>query len=453
MHIHILGICGTFMGGIAMVARQAGHKVTGSDRNVYPPMSDELKAAGIEIVEGYDAAQLDLNPDLIVVGNVMKRGMTVIERMLNEKWPYVSGPQWLYEHYLQHKKVLCVAGTHGKTTTTSMLCHILNEAGLNPGFLVGGIPENFGISARSTDSPYFVIEGDEYDCAFFDKRAKFVHYHPDVVILNNLEYDHADIYENLAAIQKQFHHLVRTVPSAGTVVVPSDCKALDEVLHMGLWSHEVRVGGEDLTYELLSRDGSAFKVMENGKAVTEVHGPFTGLYSVHNALMALAAARAVGVSLETGAQALASFKMPKRRMELKGTVGEVSVYDDFAHHPTAVRVTLEGLRAHLDPDTRLIAVFEPRSNSMKAGVNGALLPHAFDSADEVYVYASPEVRFNVADALKGCPVPCEVDHDFEHLVATLVHKAHGKCAILCMSNGSFNGIHGKILYGLRHKAV
>ena len=450
MHIHILGICGTFMGGIAMIARQAGFKVTGSDQNVYPPMSDELQQAGIEIYQGYDEKQLDLAPDLVVVGNVMKRGMPVIERLLNDKIPYVSGPQWLYEHYLKNKRVLCVAGTHGKTTTTSMLTHILECNGKNPGFLVGGIPENFGISARSTESEFFVIEGDEYDCAFFDKRAKFVHYHPEVAILNNLEYDHADIYEDLHSIQKQFHHLVRTIPSKGAVIVPNSSQSLDEVLKMGLWSKEVRVGGnEGLHAKLLKKDGSLFELYLGDKFICEVSAPITGLYNVQNILMAIAASYEIGIDYESAAKALASFKLPKRRMELKGEVNGVKVYDDFDHHPTAIKVTLEGVRAHVGEKTQIIAVFEPRSNSMKAGVNGDLLPKSFDSADYVFVYKSPQVNFDVEKDLQGCIVPWEVISDFDNLVATIVTKVEKPCAIVCMSNGSFNGIHAKILKKLQ----
>lgn len=451
MHIHILGICGTFMGGVALIAKQAGFKVTGSDLNVYPPMSDQLRQAGIEIVQGFDAEQLDLNPDLIVVGNVMKRGMSVIERMLDEKRPYVSAPQWLYEHYLKHKTVLCVCGTHGKTTTTSMLCHILDQCGLNPGFLVGGVPENFKISARSTDSKYFVIEGDEYDCAFFDKRAKFVHYHPDIAILNNLEYDHADIYENLAAIQKQFHHLVRTIPSHGTIVVPHQSKSLDEVLSMGLWSHLVRAGGDDeLHARLIKPDGSLIELLYKDENLGQYALPCTGEYNVRNALMALCAAKAAGISYQDGAKALQSFLMPKRRLELKGSVQGIEVYDDFAHHPTAVRVTLEGMRAHIG-NRPLVAVFEPRSNSMKQGALQQDLPGAFACADQVYVYASPQVHFDVEKAMDSCPVSCTVCHDFDKMVMHIASNVPPDGVILTMSNGSFNGICQKLLNALQNR--
>ncbi len=449
MHIHILGICGTFMGGVALIAKQAGHKVTGSDLNVYPPMSDQLRQAGIDIVQGFDAEQLDCKPDLIVAGNIMKRGMSVIERMLDEKLPYMSAPQWLYEHYLKDKTVLCVCGTHGKTTTASMLCHILDQCRLNPGFLVGGVPENFKISARSADSRYFVIEGDEYDCAFFDKRAKFVHYHPDIAILNNLEYDHADIYENLAAIQKQFHHLVRTIPSHGTIVVPHQNKAIDEVLAMGMWSNLARVGADDkLHAALLKPDGSFIELFYKDKSLGQYALPITGQYNVNNALMALTAAKAAGISYEDGAKALQSFLLPKRRQELKGRVRGIEVYDDFAHHPTAVKVTLEGMRAHIG-NRHLAAVFEPRSNSMKQGALQQELPQAFACANQVYVYASPAVHFDVEKAMASCPVPCMVFHDFDKMVMHIASNVPPDGVILTMSNGSFNGICQKLLKALQ----
>ncbi len=451
MHIHILGICGTFMGGIAMIAKQAGFKVTGADLNVYPPMSDELLNAGIELIQGYGAEQLDLKPDLIVVGNVMKRGMPVIERMLNGNLSYVSGPQWLEEHYLRHKTVLAVAGTHGKTTTSSMLAWILEQAGLNPGFLIGGIPENFGVSARNTDSSYFVIEADEYDCAFFDKRSKFVHYHPKVLVMNNLEYDHADIFDSVRDIQKQFHHLVRTVPGEGTVILPEGYKTLEEVLEMGCWSNVVKVGGASLKAKSLNPDCSHFEITGQGIASPiDVTFPCIGRYSVDNALMAVAAAQAVGVKPEIAASALQSFKLPKRRMELKGIENNVAVYDDFAHHPTAIRVTLGGLRARLGNDKRLVAVFEPRSNSMKMGANHDQLAGSFEAADEIFVYDN-NLPWNV-DALETqCRKPLHIIHDFDALVKAIVGASPAGTTVLVMSNGSFNGLHGKLLEALKKR--
>ncbi len=452
MHIHILGICGTFMGGIAMIAKQAGFKVTGADLNVYPPMSTELEEAGIELVKGYDADQLDMKPDLVVVGNVMKRGMPVIERILNENIPYVSGPQWLEEHYLRSKQVVAVAGTHGKTTTSSMVAWVLEKCGLNPGFLIGGIPENFGISARNTDSPYFVIEADEYDCAFFDKRSKFVHYHPKVLIMNNLEYDHADIFDSVRDIQKQFHHLVRTVPSSGSLIMPDNYKTLEEVVSMGAWTPVTRVGSEDsLHAKLLKPDGSVFEVYDADRYVATVNYGCTGTYNVQNSLMAITAAGCCGIALEKAAEALCQYKLPKRRMELKGQADEVSVYDDFAHHPTAIALTLAGLRARLGEQSRIVAVFEPRSNSMKMGANHELLAASFKDADEIFVYASDSVSWNVDELEQQSDRPLHVIHDFEKLLDAVVDSSPKGTTILVMSNGGFNGIHEKLLAKLKNR--
>lgn len=452
MHIHILGICGTFMGGIAMLARQAGFKVTGSDRNVYPPMSDELKQAGIEIISGFEADQLDIKPDLVVVGNVMRRGMGVIERMLDENIPYVSGPQWLEEHYLTNKKVLAVAGTHGKTTTSAMLTWILEYAHLNPGFLIGGIPGNFGISARNTDSPYFVIEADEYDCAFFDKRSKFVHYHPHCLIMNNLEYDHADIFDSIYDIQKQFHHLIRTVPSKGLIVMPSDCQNLDEVISMGLWTPCVRIGKNGtLSAKLLKADGSHFEVWQDDECLAEVNFNCCGIYNVHNALMAIQAALYAGVDVKSAALALGEFKLPKRRLELRGMVNGISVYDDFAHHPTAISLTIAGLKAHLGDKNKIIAVFEPRSNSMKLGANHEQLADAFKEADETFVYDNGLLKWDVNALSAQSAKPLYVISDFDALLDEIIASSSAGSAILVMSNGSFNGIHSKLLNKLSLK--
>lgn len=446
MHIHILGICGTFMGGIAMIAKQAGFKVTGSDLNVYPPMSDELEAAGIELIQGFDAKQLDIKPDLIVVGNVMKRGMEVVERMLNERIPYVSGPQWLEEHYLVNKKVLAVAGTHGKTTTASMLAWILQANQKDPGFLIGGIPENFGISARSTDSEYFVIEADEYDCAFFDKRSKFVHYHPTVLIMNNLEFDHADIFDSIKDIQKQFHHLVRTVPGNGLIVMPSNTQSLDEVIKMGCWTSRTVIGDKDgIHAKLLKSDGSEFEIYDADNLFTTVKYNCTGVYNVNNSLMAIKAASFTGISLVDGAKALETFKLPKRRMELKGTSHGVTVYDDFAHHPTAIKLTLEGLREKIGHDKRLVAVFEPRSNSMKMGANHEQLASSLQSADEIFVYANDQVKWNVKELESQSEKPLHVVNNFDNLLDEIVMASPEGTTILVMSNGGFNGIHQKLL--------
>lgn len=446
MRIHILGICGTFMGGIAAIARKAGFEVTGADENAYPPMSDELEALGIKLHRGYDAKQLDDRPDLIVVGNVMRRGMPVIERMLNEGLPYVSGPQWLEEHYLKGRRVMAVSGTHGKTTTSSMLAWILERAGLNPGFLIGGMPGNFNVSARATDSPWFVIEADEYDCAFFDKRSKFVHYHPRALVINNIEYDHADIFANLGEIERQFHHLVRTVPSEGLIVAPAhDCN-VDAALSMGCWTPVVRVGqGGALEGRPLSPDCSRFEVLEEGRKACEASFACSGEHSMHNALMAMACARYAGVSLEDSAKALSSFKLPRRRMELKGTAGGVEVYDDFAHHPTAVRVTLHGLREKAGPSCRIVAVFEPRSNSMKMGANAQDLPASFNDADEAFIYAPSTVKWD-ADAMASSRI--RVYHAMDALVAAVAEACPRGTKVLAMSNGSFGGFHQKLLDAL-----
>ena len=434
-----------------MIAKQAGFKVTGSDRNVYPPMSDELEHAGIQLHQGFDAEQLDMHPDLIVVGNVMRRGMPVIERMLNENLPYVSGPQWLEEHYLKHKKVLAVAGTHGKTTTSSMLAWILEKNGKKPGFLIGGIPQNFGISARNTTSPWFVIEADEYDCAFFDKRSKFVHYHPSGLIMNNLEYDHADIYENVEQIEKQFHHLVRTVPGNGLIVAPDDDEHIKAALKMGCWTPVSWVGLKDyaqFSLRSIKPDHSEFEILEHGQPQAKVKFDCTGLYNARNALMACVLAGFAGITLQDAAAALADFKLPKRRMELKGRVGTVSVYDDFAHHPTAVKATLRGLREHLGKKVRIIAVFEPRSNSMRMGANHEALCNAFDSADLSFIYSGGELKWN-ANELSSEKI--KVENDFDKLIKEIVASCDGDTAVLVMSNGAFGGIHQKLLDALKSR--
>lgn len=458
MHIHILGICGTFMGGIALIAQQAGHKVTGSDQNVYPPMSDELKAAGIEIYQGYGAEQLDCKPDLIVVGNVMKRGMPVIERMLDERMNYVSGPQFLEELYLRAKTVLAVSGTHGKTTTTAMLTWILEANGRNPSFLVGGIPENFGYSARATSSEYFVIEADEYDSAFFDKRSKFVHYHPNIAIINNIEFDHADIFSSIEDIKKQFHQMVRIIPSSGTVIYPvSDANAV-ATINQGLWSHGLAVGADDCPYfmELDAADGSAFSVFERatGQKLCAVRLAATGVHNAHNAFMALLAAHAIGIDLPDGAAALATFKMPKRRMELVGTIGDIKVYDDFAHHPTAIATTLEGLRQSVGPKRRIVCVFEPRSNSMKMGANREFLGASFAAADEVFVYHNEAVHWDMSILERDCPKPLHiVATNTQDLIDAVVKATDEHTTVVVMSNGGFENVKGRLVAALQERSA
>lgn len=397
MHIHVLGICGTFMGSLAVLAKELGHRVTGSDANVYPPMSTQLQAQGIELMQGYDPAHLEPAPDLVVIGNALSRGNPAVEHVLNKGLPYVSGPQWLADHVLQGRWVLAVAGTHGKTTTTSMLAWVLEHAGMSPGFLIGGVPQNFGVSARLGGTPFFVVEADEYDSAFFDKRSKFVHYRPRTAILNNLEFDHADIFPDLAAIERQFHHLVRTVPGEGLIIRPSAEKALERVLGMGCWT-PVQTTGEGGQWQarLLAEDGSRFEVLFDGIVQGEVDWPLTGLHNVANALASLAAARHVGVVPSQGAAALSEFRNVKRRMEKVAEVRGVTLYDDFAHHPTAIATTLDGLRKQVGADTQVIAIVEPRSNSMKLGAHRDGLPDSVRQADQVLWYAPPNLGWDLA---------------------------------------------------------
>ncbi len=450
MHIHILGVCGTFMGGVAVLARAAGHRVTGCDAGVYPPMSDQLALQGIELTAGYGVEQLALNPDLWVVGNVVTRGNPLMEAILDQGLPYVSGPQWVGEHVLQGRWVLAVAGTHGKTTTSSMLAWILEEAGLEPSFLIGGVPRNFGVSARLTGSPFFVIEADEYDTAFFDKRSKFVHYRPRTAILNNLEYDHADIFADLAAIETQFHHLVRTVPREGLLVVRRPDAALERVLARGLWTPLETFG-----------DASGWHCQVEAGLVNVCHGAthygvlnwdLQGLHNQSNALAALIAARHAGVPIAQGLASLSRFQGVLRRMELRGTVRGIAVYDDFAHHPTALETTIAGLRTALrarDPSARILAVVEPRSNTMKLGVMKAALPGSLAEADLIFGYGAREGKdalgWNLAEALTPLGARARAFDDLGELCDAVVTSARKGDHILVMSNGSFGGIHQKLL--------
>ncbi|MBQ4837535.1 UDP-N-acetylmuramate:L-alanyl-gamma-D-glutamyl-meso-diaminopimelate ligase [Pseudoalteromonas luteoviolacea] len=440
MHIHILGICGTFMGGIAAIAQSLGHKVTGSDQNVYPPMSTQLASLGIELTQGYDPAQLEPKPDVVVIGNAMSRGNPCVEYVLEKGLPYTSGPEWLKHHVLQDAWVLAVAGTHGKTTTASMLAWLLEYAGLNPGFLIGGIVQNFGLSARVTDTPFFVIEADEYDTAFFDKRSKFVHYLPRTLILNNLEFDHADIFADLNAIQTQFHHLVRTLPGQGKAIYPAQDNAINEVLERGFWSQKESLGG-DWSYQLISSDGSRFKVLLESEVVGEVSWSAIGEHNVKNAMMAIAAARHVGIPVEVSIEALQTFKSPKRRMELKAEIGGVRVYDDFAHHPTAIKTTLAGLRAKVGDD-EIIAILEPRSNTMKMGVHQDTLMNALQAADSALVYEPDGLAWSLKDAAQKAGRQCFSSTD--EIIAQVIAQAKPNQHILIMSNGGFNGIHDAI---------
>jgi len=449
MHIHILGICGTFMGGIAAIAEQAGHKVTGCDTNVYPPMSTQLQSQGIELTEGWDPKQLDIRPDLFVVGNVVSRGNLLVEEILDRSLPYTSGPEWLYQNVLQQKWVLAVAGTHGKTTTTSMLTWILEHAGLEPGFLIGGVPENFGVSARVTESSFFVIEADEYDTAFFDKRSKFVHYHPRTTILNNLEFDHADIFPDLAAIETQFHHLVRTVPGNGLIVANGGEMSLQRVLDRGCWTPVERFGVKaDWQGASPAADGS-FEVQLKGKSQGTVSWDLLGEHNRLNAIAALAAARHAGVPIGKGIEALAHFRNVKRRMELLGTVKGVTVYDDFAHHPTAINTTIAGLRAKVR-EARIIAVLEPRSNTMKMGVMKETLAPSLAGADLVFCYTGG-IGWDAKGALATLGDKAICLDEIEKIVTAVVAASRLGDQILVMSNGGFGGIHGKLLRALADK--
>lgn len=449
MHIHILGICGTFMGSLAVLAKELGHRVTGSDANVYPPMSTQLQAQGIELTQGYDAAQLEPAPDLVVIGNALSRGNPAVEYVLNKGLPYVSGPQWLADHVLQGRWVLAVAGTHGKTTTSSMLAWVLEHAGMAPGFLIGGVPQNFAVSARLGQTPFFVVEADEYDSAFFDKRSKFVHYRPRTAILNNLEFDHADIFPDLAAIERQFHHLIRTVPSEGLVIHPTTEPALGRVIEMGCWT-PVQTTGENGQWQanLLSADGSRFEVSFEGVVQGTVEWPLTGQHNVANALATLAAARHVGVVAPLGIEALCAFKSVKRRMEWVAEVQGLTLYDDFAHHPTAIATTLDGLRKRIG-DAALIAVIEPRSNSMKLGAHRDGLPESVRDADQVIWYAPPNLGWDLAATAAQCPVPAIVADSLEAIIERVKSQARPGTHVVIMSNGGFGGLHLKLAEALK----
>ncbi|MFA0570222.1 UDP-N-acetylmuramate:L-alanyl-gamma-D-glutamyl-meso-diaminopimelate ligase [Vibrio gallaecicus] len=469
MHIHILGICGTFMGGAAVLARQLGHKVTGSDANVYPPMSTLLESQGIEIIEGFDPQQLEPRPDLVVIGNAMSRGNPCVEYVLNNNLKYTSGPQWLQEFLLHDRWVLAVSGTHGKTTTSSMLAWILEDCGYAPGFLVGGVLGNFGISARLGESMFFVVEADEYDSAFFDKRSKFVHYHPRTLVMNNLEFDHADIFDDLEAIKRQFHHLVRTVPSNGRIFSPRQDTAIEDVLERGCWSEteyssEASLNQEthalgnqpneeslnDWRAEKLVKDGSQFNVYFQNEKVGTVDWDLVGDHNVNNALMAIAAARHVGVTPDLSCESLAKFINTKRRLELKGEVAKVKVYDDFAHHPTAIELTLGGLRNKVG-NKKIIAVLEPRSATMKRGVHKETLADSLKQADSTYLFQPDNIDWSVQDIADACHQPAYVSDDMDAFVSRIVAEAQPQDQILVMSNGGFGGIHQKLLDALASK--
>ncbi|WP_448567157.1 UDP-N-acetylmuramate:L-alanyl-gamma-D-glutamyl-meso-diaminopimelate ligase [Thalassotalea ganghwensis] len=454
MHIHILGICGTFMGGIAAIAKQLGHRVSGCDANVYPPMSTQLTDLGIELKQGYLIEHLVDEPDLVIVGNAMSRGNPMVEHVLARNIPYTSGPQWLLDNVLSNRWVLAVSGTHGKTTTSSMLAWILEYAKLSPGYLIGGVPQNFGCSARLGESPFFVIEADEYDTAFFDKRSKFVHYRPRTLVINNLEFDHADIFADLSDIQKQFHHLIRMVPSNGLILSPKHEPAIEQTLAMGCWSEtEFSVAPSDASkgwsVNKLQPDGGQFEVYFKGEIQGVVNWSLIGDFNIDNALMAIAAARHAGVPSKVAIEALAEFINTKRRLELKGEVNRIKVYDDFAHHPTAISRTLAGVKAHIgDGNGKLIAVLEPRSNTMKSGVHKDSLPHSLSLADEVFIYQGEQVKWSVSALIKQCQQPCYVHADLEALISEITRLAQPGDTIVVMSNGGFGGIHQKLLDNL-----
>ena len=472
MHIHILGICGTFMGGVAALAREAGHRVTGCDAGVYPPMSDQLRALGIELIEAYGADQLSLKPDMFVIGNVVSRArladgapkFPLMEAILDAGAPYISGPQWLLENVLQGRHVLAVAGTHGKTTTTSMLAWILERAGLSPGFLVGGVPLNFGISARlgtqaaGQQRSLFVIEADEYDTAFFDKRSKFVHYRPRTAVLNNLEFDHADIFDDVGQIERQFHHLVRTVPASGRVVVNGLEESLQRVLAQGCWS-EVRSFGSTVSDFTAHGEASDFEVQQRGKTVGRVRWALSGTHNQLNALAAIAAADHVGVAPRQACEALAGFQNVRRRMEVRGTVqrggGAITVYDDFAHHPTAIRTTVDGLRRQLDAagksGQRIVAIFEPRSNTMKLGTMKSQLAWSLEHADLAICHTGG-LDWNAAEALAPLGARARVAGSIDEVVAQVMAAAQPGDHLLCMSNGGFGGVHARLLAALASEA-
>ncbi len=445
MHVHILGICGTFMGGIAVIAKQAGHRVSGCDANAYPPMSTQLQAQGIALVEGWDPKQLDLQPDLFVIGNVVSRGNPLVEAILERNLPYVSGPQWLHENVLRDKWVLAVAGTHGKTTTSAMLAWVLEHAGLAPGFMIGGVPVDFGVSARAADSPFFVIEADEYDTAFFDKRSKFVHYRARTAILNNLEYDHADIFPDLASIETQFHHFVRIIPGNGLIVADGRDDGLRRVLARGCWTPVEYLGVEDGWTAAAAADGS-FEVRLRGQPQGVVRWELLGEHNRSNALAALAAARHAGVPVPLAIEGLGRFRNVKRRLEVRGTVNGITVYDDFAHHPTAIESTIAGLRAKIG-ERRILAVLEPRSATMKMGVMKDGLAPSLRGADLVFCYTNG-IGWDATGALRTLGAKAACHDDLNRLVQAIAAQARADDHILVMSNGGFGGIHTKLLQAL-----
>lgn len=451
-HIHILGICGTFMGGLAIIAKQMGFRVTGSDINIYPPMSTFLAESGIDVIPHFEPTQLQPAPDMVIIGNAMKRGNPCVEYVLENSLPYTSGPQWLHDNLLRDRWVLAVSGTHGKTTTTGMLAWILAQNGLEPGFLVGGIAGNFGVSARLGNSKYFVIEADEYDTAFFDKRSKFVHYNPKTLIVNNISFDHADIFDDLKAIQRQFHHMIRTIPASGLILSNANEQSAKETLEMGCWSQKQFLGNEQEWYaERINNDSSHFAVFHHGEKVAEVQWNIVGQHNMHNALMAIAAAHHAGVSVENACKALATFINAKRRLEVKGEVNGIMVYDDFAHHPEAIQATLGALRDKVGGGVRILAVLEPRSNTMKMGVHKEEIAPSLVRADYIFLLQPDNIPWEVVEIANKCVQPAKWTAHLDKLIDLIVEEAKPTDHILVMSNGSFGGIHQKLLDKLAQK--
>ncbi len=452
MHIHILGICGTFMGSLAILARQLGHTVTGSDQHVYPPMSTQLQQQGIEIREGYEASHLTPRPDLVVIGNALSRGNPAVEHVLNEGIPYTSGPQWLADQVLPGRWVLAVAGTHGKTTTSTMLAWVLDQAGLAPGFLIGGVPLGFPVSARLGDTPFFVIEADEYDSAFFDKRSKFVHYRPRTLIFNNLEFDHADIFDSLADIQRQFHHLICMVPGTGLVITPAGESAIEETLAKGCWTPRQTFGlneQAEWSAELIAADGSEFDVKHGGQSLGRVQWTMTGQHSVTNALATIIAARHVGVKPEDAIAALSRFGGVKRRLETIAQIQGLTLYDDFAHHPTAIITTLDGLRQRVG-SAPILAIIEPRSNTMKMGVHKDTLLASAEIADQVIWSNMGQFQW-LADQVRETGGRHQIRDSVEDIVALALEQIEPGMHVVLMSNGGFGGIHEKLAQAIEQK--
>jgi len=450
MHIHILGICGTFMGSLALLAREAGHTVTGCDTNVYPPMSDLLADQGVTVIQGYDPAQLDPQPDCVVIGNAMSRGNPLVEEVLERGLPYSSGPQWLSDHILKDRWVLAVSGTHGKTTTAGILAWLLECAGLEPGFLIGGVPGNFPVSARLGGSPFFVIEADEYDCAFFDKRSKFVHFRPRTLVINNMEHDHADIFPDLAAIQRQFHHLVRTVPAGGLIIANGDQQSITDTLAQGCWTQVLTLGEGDQNEYRIDPEDIGFTVSGPTLPQTRLNWSMPGAHNAANALAALVAAQHVGLPIKDGVQALASFNGMRRRQELRGEAGGVRVFDDFAHHPTAIQATIEAM-APVAGNGRLIVVLEPRSNTMRLGTHRERLPQSLDWADQVWLFQADTVTWPVSEICEAMPGRADWRDDLDALVQAIADDARPGDCVVVMSNGGFGGIHNKLLAALSLK--